>query len=98
MLTDIGYYAGIAYYVIPKKLELAIQGSQAIRQGPANDSFEFGCAVNWYIVGNNLKLQLVYRAQRFFSLFDANGDQNPNNDYTMPNTTHRATLMMHAMF
>lgn len=96
MLTDIGYYAGVGYYAIPKKLEVALQASQVIRQGPANDSFEFGGALNWYIVDNNLKLQLAYRAQRFFSIYDENGDKLP--DYTMPKTTNRVTLMAQALF
>lgn len=59
-LTDIGYYAMAGYYIIPKKLEIAAQASQIIRQGPSNDSWEGTGAINYYVFDNNLKLQLVY--------------------------------------
>lgn len=59
-LTDIGYYTAAGYYVIPKKLEIAGQAGQIVRQGPSNDSWQFGGGLNYYIFDNNLKLQVNY--------------------------------------
>ncbi len=59
-LTDIGYYAAAGYYIIPKKFEIAAQAGQVIRQGPDNDAWQFGGGLNYYIFGNNMKLQLDY--------------------------------------
>jgi hypothetical protein len=58
--TDIGYYAAIGYYAIPKKFEIALQAAQIFRQGPDNNSYGFGGGLNYYIFDNNLKLQLAY--------------------------------------
>ncbi len=99
-LTDIGYYAAAGYYVIPKKLEIALQAAQSIRQGPANDSYEFGGGLNWYIFGNNLKTQLTYRMQRFFAVYDTTDPLNvaDYNRYTYPARTHYVTLMFQGLF
>lgn len=59
-LTDIGGYLALGYYIIPKKLEIAAQGSAIIRQGPANDAYQGGAGINYYVFDNNLKLQLAY--------------------------------------
>lgn len=59
-LTDIGYYGAAGYYIIPKKFEVALQAGQVFRQGPDNNSNSFGGGLNYYIHGNNLKLQLSY--------------------------------------
>lgn len=59
-LTDVGYYAAAGYYVIPKKFEVAAQVGQIFRQGPDNDSWQFGGGLNWYIFDDNLKMQLAY--------------------------------------
>lgn len=59
-LNDIGYYAALGYYAIPKKLEVAVQAAQIFRQGPDNNSYGFGGGLNYYIFDNNLKLQLAY--------------------------------------
>jgi len=90
-LTDIGYYAAVGYYVIPKKLEIAAQAGQSIRQGPANNSWEFGGGLNYYIFENNLKVQLGYTMSRYFAL-DA------TNTYTLERTKHNVTLMASALF
>lgn len=66
-LTDIGYYAAIGYYFIPKKFEIAGQVAQTIRQGPSNDMWQFGGGLNYYIFGNNLKLQLAYTLQKDYN-------------------------------
>jgi hypothetical protein len=90
-LTDIGYYAAIGYYILPKKLEIAAMADQAIRQGPANDSWEFSGGLNYYIFDNNLKLQLDYTLSRFFQL-DTTGT------YTQSAKDHNITLMASAFF
>lgn len=87
-LTDIGYYAAAGYYVLPKKLEIAGQAGQIIRQGPDNDSWQFGGGLNYYIFDNNLKLQAVYTLTVDFD--DVTG--------TRSNKIHRGTLMASAIF
>ena len=87
-LTDIGYYAAAGYYVIPKKLEIAAQAGQIIRQGPANDAFQFGGGLNYYIFNNNLKLQLAYTLTQDFN--DVRGTQSRK--------IHNAALMASAIF
>lgn len=59
-LDDFGYYAHIGYFVIPKKVELGARMAQIFREGPDNNSNEFGGVATWYIKGNNLKLQTDY--------------------------------------
>ena len=85
--------------MIPKKLELALQASQSIRQGPANDSYEFGGGINYYIFGNNLKAQLSYRMQRFFAVYNGTDPTKPQyNEYTYPARTQQVTLMLQGLF
>ncbi|MBT3182500.1 MAG: hypothetical protein HN337_08355 [Deltaproteobacteria bacterium] len=91
-LTDIGYYANAAYYIIPKKFEIAAQASQTIRQGPANDSWEMGGGFNYYIFDNNLKLQLAYKMSRYFDWVAG------TNAYSRQNAEHNITLMLSAIF
>ncbi|MDP2600637.1 MAG: hypothetical protein Q8P84_07915 [Deltaproteobacteria bacterium] len=59
-LRDVGYYINAGYFVIPKKLELALTASQVMREGPDNDANEFGGGINWYIFKNHVKWQLDY--------------------------------------
>ncbi|MFH1874672.1 MAG: hypothetical protein ABH859_05750 [Pseudomonadota bacterium] len=59
-LDDIGYYAAVGYYIVPKTFEVALQAGQIIREGPDNNSHSFGGGLNWYIFDNNLKMQLSY--------------------------------------
>jgi len=92
-LTDIGYYAALGYYFIPKKFEIAAQAGQSIRQGPANDSWELGGGLNYYIFDNNLKMQLTYRLSRFFDW-----QTTAATSYSRLNATHRVTLMTSAFF
>jgi hypothetical protein len=87
-LTDIGYYAAAGYYVLPKKLELAAQAGQIIRQGPDNDSWQFGGGVNYYIFDNNLKLQAAYVLTTDFD--DVTGTQNKK--------IHNFSMMLSALF
>ncbi len=59
-MDDLGYYANAGYYVIPQKLEIALQAGQIFREGPDNNSNQFGGGINWYIIGNNMKLQAAF--------------------------------------
>ena len=59
-LRDVGYYTNVGYYFIPKKLEGVLTASQIVREGPDNNANEFGGGLNWYLHGNNVKLQLNY--------------------------------------
>lgn len=95
LLTDIGYYGAAGYYIIPKKFEIAAQAGQSIRQGPANDSWEFGGGLNYYVYDNNLKLQLDYKIRRFF---DWVGTAGGTGGYSRQNATHNVTLMASAFF
>jgi hypothetical protein len=88
MLTDIGYYAGIGYYIIPKKFEIAGQAGQIIRQGPDNNSWQFGGGLNYYIFDNNLKMQLAYTLTTDFD--DVNGVEDKK--------IHHVALMASAIF
>jgi hypothetical protein len=87
-LDDIGYYASVGYYVIPQTLEIAAQGAQIFREGPDNNSHEFGGGLNWYIFDNNFKLQANFTWSEDFD--DINGLEN-NNIYT-------GSLMVTALF
>ncbi|MFA4873760.1 MAG: hypothetical protein WC956_00820 [bacterium] len=87
-LTDIGYYASAGYYILPKKFEIAGQAGQIIRQGPDNNSWQFGGGVNYYIFDNNLKLQAAYTLTTDFD--DVTGTQNRH--------IHNGTLMASAIF
>ncbi len=87
-LTDIGYYVGLGYYIIPKKLELAALGAQIIRQGPDNDSHQLGGSVNWYIHGYNLKIQTSYNWKEDFD--DVAGTEN--------NHIHTVDICLQARF
>lgn len=87
-LTDIGYYASAGYYIIPKKFEIAGQAGQIIRQGPDNDSWQFGGGVNYYIFDNNLKLQAAYTLTTDFD--DITGTQNRH--------IHNVSAMASAIF
>jgi hypothetical protein len=87
-LTDIGYYAAAGYYILPKKFEIAGQAGQIIRQGPDNDSWQFGGGVNYYVFDNNLKLQAAYTLTVDFD--DVTG--------TRSSHIHNAMLMASAIF
>lgn len=88
-LTDIGYYAALGYYAIPKKFEIAVQAAQIFRQGPDNNSYGFGGGLNYYIFDNNLKLQLAYTLLADF-------DATPN--VAGAAKTHNITLRAQAKF
>lgn len=87
-LTDVGYYAALGYYAIPKKFEIAAQAAQIFRQGPDNNSYGLGGGLNYYIFDNNLKLQLAYALQ---ADFDATPDSGAAK-------IHNITLMASAAF
>lgn len=71
-VVDVGYYAALGYYVIPKKLELALQAGQSIRQGPQNDSWQFGGGINYYIFQKNVKIQFDYTLTKYFNSMGKN--------------------------
>lgn len=73
---DIGYYANAGYYIIPQKLEIALEAAQIFREGPDNNSYEFGGGFNWYIMDNNMKLQAAFTWSEDFD--DIFGQQNNN--------------------
>jgi len=87
-LDDFGYYATVGYYVIPKTLELAATGGQIFRQGPDNNSYQFGGGINWYIFDNNFKLQGAFTWNEDFD--DVLGLEN--------NNIYRGTLQLSAFF
>jgi hypothetical protein len=87
-LTDIGYYAAAGYYILPKKFEVAGQAGQIIRQGPDNNSWQFGGGVNYYVFDNNLKLQAAYTITTDFD--DVMGLQS--------NHIHNVSLMASTIF
>ena len=60
MLDDLGYYVNGGYFIIPNKFEIAAVGAQIFRQGPHNDSYQVGGGLNYYIHGNNAKIQVAY--------------------------------------
>jgi len=78
-LTDIGYYAALGYYAIPKKFEIALQAAQIFRQGPDNNSYGFGGGLNYYIFDNNLKLQLAYTLTADFDASPSAGAEKIHN-------------------
>lgn len=59
-MDDLGYYIDSGYFVIRDKLEIAGLISQIFREGPHNNSYQFGSSLGWFISGNNLKLLLSY--------------------------------------
>lgn len=59
-LDDIGYLGQVGYFVIPQHLELAVRGAQMFREGPNNNAYEFGGALNWYLHGHSVKLQTEF--------------------------------------
>jgi hypothetical protein len=87
-LDDFGYYVTVGYYVIPQTLELAATGGQIFRQGPDNNSHQFGGGVNWYIFDNNMKLQAAFTWNEDFD--DVIGLDN--------NNIYRGTIQLSAFF
>lgn len=87
-LTDFGYYFLAGYYVMPKKLELALQAAQIFREGPDNNANQFGGGINYYFHGNNLKTQLCYFWTEDYD--DVTGSKNLK--------THKAVLQLQAGF
>lgn len=59
-LTDIGYMASVAAFILPKKLEAQAWATQIIREGPDNDVYEFGGGFNYYFAGPNVRFQIDY--------------------------------------
>ena len=58
-MDDAGYYLEANYFVIPKTLSFGVEASQIFREGPHNDSYEFGGGINYHI-SETFKLQLAY--------------------------------------
>lgn len=59
-LKDFGYYGNTGYFIVPKKLEAMLTAAQIFREGADNNANEFGGGFNWYVHGNNVKVQLDY--------------------------------------
>ena len=72
-LVDIGYYAALGYYIMPRKFEVALQTTQIIREGDLNNAYAFGGGLNYYIADNNIKTQLSYNLQVDYN--DVTGNQ-----------------------
>lgn len=87
-MDDFGYLLDAGYFIIPNKFEVAGSVSQIFREGPNNNSYEFGGALNYYILPGNLKAQLVYTLSGVY------------NDVTETQTTktHTISTMMSASF
>jgi hypothetical protein len=88
-MDDFAYYVTTGYFVIPNTFEIAGAGSQIFREGPHNNSYQFGGCLNYYIShSNNLKLQLGYTLTGRYN-YIANDQQN---------RISRVALMMTAAF
>jgi len=66
IMDDFGYYVDGGYFIVPNKFEIAISGSQIVREGPTNNSYQLGGGINWYIKDNNIKLQLAYTLTSYY--------------------------------
>lgn len=55
-----GVLAQTGYFVVPKKFEIAGRFSGVIVKGGAPNGYEIGGCLNYYIFGNNLRVQLDY--------------------------------------
>ncbi|MFO1462379.1 MAG: porin [bacterium] len=58
--NDYGYYAQAGYFVVPKHLEVVTRASQVFLQGLQNDKAEFAGGLNYYVLGQHIKLQSDY--------------------------------------
>ncbi len=58
--NDFGYYAQAGYFVVKKKLELAARASMVFLEGIQNDKGEFQAGLNYFILGQYLKMQTDY--------------------------------------
>lgn len=58
--NDTGYYAQAGYFVIPKHLETVARASQVFIEGLQNDKAEFEAGLNYYGLGQHIKLQGDY--------------------------------------
>ncbi len=88
MVDDFGYYVNAGYFIVPNKFEVAGLISQIYRQGPHNNSYQFGGGLNYYIKGNNAKVQLDYSLTSAFD--DITQDA--------PSKTHVLLLMFATSF
>ena len=58
--NDTGYYAQAGYFVIPKHLETVVRASQVFLEGLQNDKAEFEAGLNYYVLGQHIKVQGDY--------------------------------------
>jgi hypothetical protein len=58
--NDFGYYAQAGYFVVKKKLEFAARASMVFLEGIQNDKGEFQGGINYFILGQHLKMQTDY--------------------------------------
>ena len=66
---DFGYYAGVAYFLVPEKFQLAAQFGQILRKGVANDSWGLGIGFNWNLIQDFLKARGGYYTNQSFDRF-----------------------------
>lgn len=77
-LTDFGYAATLGMFIVPKRLELEAFGVQLFREGPDNNSYQYGGGLNYYFYGHNAKIQIDYN--RFVDFDDIQGTNNRKHD------------------
>jgi len=87
-MEDFGYYLDGGYFIVPNKFEVALCGSQIFREGPKNNSYQMGGGLNYYIKGNNLKVQLAYTLTTSYKQLTD----------TQESKTHRIATMLTAAF
>lgn len=63
-LSNWGYNAQAGYFIIPKHLELAAKYSGAVFIGAVANQYEYSGAVNYFVKGHPIKLQMDYAALR----------------------------------
>ncbi|OGQ22878.1 MAG: hypothetical protein A3C46_05375 [Deltaproteobacteria bacterium RIFCSPHIGHO2_02_FULL_44_16] len=86
-LTDFGYHIVPSFYLLPEKLQVAVQVGQIFREGADNNANQFGGGLNWFIV-KGLKAQVAY-----FWTEDYDNISGANND-----NHHRALIQLEAKF
>lgn len=59
-LTNIGLMAQAGYFLIPKKLEVAVKESALLLSNAAPNQYESSVGLNYFIVGHGIKIQTDY--------------------------------------
>ncbi len=58
-----GYYAQAGFFLVPRKVEIALRQSRIIRLNGNNDAEEQAAVLNYFFQGHHAKLQLEYTRQ-----------------------------------